>query len=309
MPLIVENAFLCGEDGLVQSGDQIWFHFQKYPWNLSCQKKNPGAGKHRRIIESRLRKGLPDPSDASLLSGTYHSGISPHIYSYYHLLTDLLPHLIAAPRNPVLVPEFMPQSFIEFLKHIQFDVMVIPQGTVQVERLYIPEMELPEWNSEKVKKIQTFFENFLPRKCYAYSKDSIPRNRIYVSRKQAVRRHLANETEFLPLLKKHNFRKIHLEQFSIREQVELFRKTSHVIAAHGAGLTNVLFAPADVRILEIRPELSSGQFCFEKMFSLGWPHSEYLVSPVKGKFEIPPKMLNKVLERWNNEDLSTFCCK
>ena len=308
MPLIVENAFLCGEDGLVQSGDQIWFHFQKYPWDLSCQEKNPGAGKHRRIIESRLRKGLPDPSDASLLSGTYHSGISPHIYSYYHLLTDLLPHLIAAPRNPVLVPEFMPQSFIEFLKQVKFEVKVLPQGTVQVERLYIPEMELPEWNYEKVKKIQTFFEDLLPRNCYENSTDSIPGNRIYVSRKQAVRRHLANEYEFLPLLKKHNFRKVYLEQFSIKEQVELFRKASHVIAAHGAGLTNVLFAPADVRILEIRPELSSGQFCFEKLFSLGWPNSEFLVSPVKGKFEIPPEMLNEVLERWNNEDLSPDSC-
>ena len=110
MTLTVENAFLCGEDGLVQSGDQIWFHFQKYPWNLSCQEKNPGPGKHRRIIESRLKKGLPDHSNASLLTGTYHSGISPHIYSYYHLLTDLLPHLIETPRNPVLVPEFMPPS-------------------------------------------------------------------------------------------------------------------------------------------------------------------------------------------------------
>ena len=157
MPLIVKNAFLCGTDGLVQSGDQIWFHFQKYPWDLSCQEKNPGPGKHRRIIESRLRKGLPDTSDASLLSGTYHSGISPHIYSYYHLLTDLLPHLIDAPRNPVLVPEFMPQSFIEFLKQAQFEVKILPKGTVKVELLYIPAMDLPEWNSEKVKKIQTFF--------------------------------------------------------------------------------------------------------------------------------------------------------
>ena len=308
MPLILENAFLCGADGLVQSGDQIWFHFQKYPWDLSCQEKNPGAGKHRRIIESRLRKGLPEPSDASLLSGTYHSGISPHIYSYYHLLTDLLPHLIEAPRNPVLVPEFMPQSFIEFLKQAQFEVKILPKGTVKVELLYIPEMDLPEWNSEKVKKIQTFFENLLPRNFQAGSNGSIPLNRIYVSRKLAVRRHLSNEDEFMPLLKKHNFRKVYLEKMTIMEQVELFRTASHVIAAHGAGLTNVLFAPAEARILEIRPELSSGQFCFEKLFSLGWPNSEFLVSPVKGKFEIPPEMLNEVLERWNNEDLSPDSC-
>ena len=119
---------------------------------------------------------------------------------------------------------------------------------------------------------------------------------------------MANEYEFLPLLKKHKFRKVYLEQFSIREQVELFRTASHVIAAHGAGLTNVLFAPTDVRILEIRPELSSGQFCFEKLFSLGWPNSEVLVSPIKGKFELPPEMLNEVLERWSSENLSPDFC-
>ena len=92
------------------------------------------------------------------------------------------------------------------------------------------------------------------------------------------------------------------------EQVELFRTASHVIAAHGAGLTNVLFAHAEAKILEIRPELSSGQFCFEKLFSLGWPNSEFLVSTVKGKFEIPPEMLKEILERWNSEDFSLDSC-
>ena len=202
MNLIVENAFLCGTDGLVQSGDQIWYHFQKYQWDLSCQEKTPGVGKHRRIIESRIKKGLPNTSDASLLSGTYHLGISPHIYSYYHLLPDLLPHLIDAPKNPVLVPEFMPRSFIQFLKQAKFEVKILPKRTVKVELLYIPEMDLPEWNYEKVKKIQTFFENLLPRNSHDESNDSIPLNRIYVSRKQAVRRHLSNEEEFMPLLTK-----------------------------------------------------------------------------------------------------------
>ena len=116
MSLKLENVLLCGADGLVQSGQNIWFHFQKYPWDLTCPENNPGPGKHRRIIESRLRKGLPDPSGSASLPGTYHSGISPHIYSYYHLFADLLPHLIDTPRYPVLVPEFMPKSFIEFLK-------------------------------------------------------------------------------------------------------------------------------------------------------------------------------------------------
>jgi Capsular polysaccharide biosynthesis protein len=260
MPLIVENGFLFGADGLVQSGDQIWFHFQKYPWDLSCQEKNPGAGMHRRIIESRLRKGLHGTSKAPFLQGTYHLGISPHIYSYYHLMTDLLPHLIDKPRNPVLVPKFMPQSFIEFLKQAKFEVKILPKKTIIVELLCIPEMNLPEWDSNKVKKIQTFFKNLITKNDYEGFNDATPLNRIYISRKLAVKRHLTNEEEFLPLLKKHKFRRVYLEEMSIMEQFILFSKASHIIAAHGAGLTNVLFAPTDVRILEIRPELSSGQF-------------------------------------------------
>ena len=110
-------------------------------------------------------------------------------------------------------------------------------------------MAMPEWNFEKVKKIQTFFENLLPKNPHTGSTCAIPVNRIYVSRKLAGKRHLSNEDEFLPLLKKYKFRKVYLEKMTIIEQVDLFRKASHVIAAHGAGLTNILFAPADDRML------------------------------------------------------------
>ena len=154
---------------------------------------------------------------------------------------------------------------------------------------------------EKVHKIQTFFEKFLPQKSLTNSLNLKSKKRIYISRKLAVKRHLTNENQFLPLLKKHKFRKVYLEKLSILEQVELFRSASHIIAAHGAGLTNVLFAPADVKILEVRPLLSSGQFCFENLFSLGWPRSEFLVPPQSGKFTLPLELLNEVLTRWHDE--------
>ena len=115
MTLILQNVLLSAADGLVQSGSQIWFHFQKYPWDLSRAELNPGTGEHRRHIEARLTQGLAESTGARVLSGTYHLGISPHIYSYYHLLTDLLPHLIESPQYPILVPEFMPASFTDFL--------------------------------------------------------------------------------------------------------------------------------------------------------------------------------------------------
>ena len=127
------------------------------------------------------------------------------------------------------------------------------------------------------------------------------KKQIYVSRKLAVKRHLVNEEDFLGLLKKYKFRKVYLEQISVREQVDLFRSASHVIAAHGAGLTNILFAPADVKILEIRPLRTSGQFCFENLFSLCWSNNEFFVPPKSGIFFLPLDALEGVLLRWQNE--------
>jgi hypothetical protein len=301
MPLILEDALLSAADGLVQSGSKIWFHFQKYPWDLALQEQNPGVGEHRRHIETRLTQGLPDPKLAHVLSGTYHLGISPHIYSYYHLLADLLPHLITSQKFPVLVPEFMPTQFIDFLKEAEFEVQVLSPGIFIVERLLIPKMNIPDWNSEKVKLIQDFLKKIVPIKSLPNFQSSYPEKRIYVSRKLAVKRHLSNEDEFLPLLKKHKFRKIYLEHLIVPEQVQLFRSASHVIAAHGAGLINILFAPADVKILEIRPVITSGQFCFENLFSLGWPGSEHLVPPRSGEFALPLELLDEILERWQGE--------
>ena len=298
MQLILENALLSADDGLVQLGDHIWFHFQKFPWHLSNSGRNPAAGEHRRHIETRLSQGLADPANARVLNGTYHLGISPHIYSYYHLLTDLLPHLIDAPRFPVLLPEFMPVGFRDFLREAGFEVQVLGADIFQVEKLIIPDMKTPDWNVAKIEKIRTFVDNLYPQ--LSSDKSNVPK-KIYVSRKLTVKRHLANEEDFLGLLKEHKFRKVYLEQMSIREQVELFRSASHVIAAHGAGLTNVLFAPADVKILEIRPLRTSGQFCFENLFSLGWSNNEFFVPPKSGIFFLPLDALEGVLLRWQNE--------
>jgi capsular polysaccharide biosynthesis protein len=303
MQLILENALLSADDGLVQSGNKIWFHFQKFPWYLSNLGKNSVTGEHRRHIEARLNQGLADPANARVLNGTYHLGISPHIYSYYHLLTDLLPHLIDAPKIPVLVPEFMPVAFRDFLREAGFEVQVLGTGIFQVEKLIIPDMKTPDWNVAKIKKIRTFVDNLYPQ---LSSDKSNFKKQIYVSRKLAGRRHLANEQEFLGLLKKHKFRKVYLEQMSVREQVELFRSASHVIAAHGAGLTNVLFSPADVKILEIRPLRTSGQFCFEKLFSLGWSNNEFYVPPKSGNFFLPLDALEGFLLRWQNEECVSY---
>jgi len=178
MSLILENVLLSAEDGLVQSGDQLLFHFQKYRWELSNVENNPTFGERHRIIHSRLSQGLPDRTKALKLNGTFHLGISPHIYSYYHLLTDLLSHLIDKPKHPVLVPRFIPVEFVKFLTEIGFKVNVLPPGIFQIEKLFIPEINKNDWNKKKVKKIQTFINKIFPLESTFLNLNSISKKKF-----------------------------------------------------------------------------------------------------------------------------------
>jgi capsular polysaccharide biosynthesis protein len=51
----------------------------------------------------------------------------------------------------------------------------------------------------------------------------------------------------------HGFTEVCLEDLSFLEQVKLFSSASHVVAAHGSGLTNVLFAK-DLKVIELFSE-------------------------------------------------------
>jgi capsular polysaccharide biosynthesis protein len=66
--------------------------------------------------------------------------------------------------------------------------------------------------------------------------------RIFVSRKLASSRRILNEEEIFELLQHHHFHSVCLEEMSFNEQLRLFARASHVIAAHGSGLTNLLFS-------------------------------------------------------------------
>lgn len=67
----------------------------------------------------------------------------------------------------------------------------------------------------------------------------LPR-RLYLSRRGVVSRGVSNEAEVLNLLAPDGFVLIQPETLSLAEQIALFRDATHVVAPHGASLTNLL---------------------------------------------------------------------
>jgi capsular polysaccharide biosynthesis protein len=75
--------------------------------------------------------------------------------------------------------------------------------------------------------------------------------RIYISRRTATKRRVVNEQELIDALGAIGIESIESETLSLTEQMRLFSEAELVVAAHGAGLTNILFAAPGTRVIEI----------------------------------------------------------
>lgn len=80
-----------------------------------------------------------------------------------------------------------------------------------------------------------------------------PPQRLYLSRRGVPTRQVANEAELLELLEPHGFVMVQCERLSLSEQIALFRGATHIVAPHGASLTNLLHARR-ARVLELFQE-------------------------------------------------------
>ena len=74
---------------------------------------------------------------------------------------------------------------------------------------------------------------------------------IYVSRADSPRRPMLNEDALAARLEDLGFEIVVLGQLGFREQVATFSQSRTVVGPHGAGMTNLIFAPHGCRVLEL----------------------------------------------------------
>lgn len=82
-----------------------------------------------------------------------------------------------------------------------------------------------------------------------------PRRRLYVSRVNAHHRLLMNEQEVIELLRSADYEILECESMSIVGQARAFAEASHIIAPHGAGLTNIIHAGSETSLCELQMDL------------------------------------------------------
>lgn len=91
--------------------------------------------------------------------------------------------------------------------------------------------------------------------------------RIYISRsnpEKDVGRKVQNESELVAMLARHGFKTIYMEKFSFLEQISIANSAKFIVASHGAGITNVMFAKENSHLLEL-VNYKWGKTCFAQM--------------------------------------------
>jgi hypothetical protein len=176
--------------------------------------------------------------------------------NYYHWLHDIVGRLYLIlehlpPDVQFIVPPNLQPWQREMLQVVGIPadkLLELPRHEIwQVETLYFSPMnailgfDRPEANHWLR---QQFYRHF-------GIQPGTKTQRILISRAQARGRRLANQMSVHGYLRRYGFRSYCLEQMSLREKVTLFSQAEIVVAPHGAGLTNLLFAPEGTQVLEI----------------------------------------------------------
>jgi len=220
-----------------------------------------------RGIRGRERR---DYLDGLLISDLYLGG-------FFHWFCEILPKITALVdagvdlrERPVLVPECRDAEYVgESLAAYGLSPHVIRQAEyAAVERLtFVPRLT-PSGN------VRPAVMRRLAERMRAHA-DAVPgMRRIYVSRGKAAKRRLLNEAEILPLLDRHGFQVICMEELSLVDQVRLAASSQVIVGLHGAGLTHMLWMPPCSQVLEIRAAGDGTNNCYYGLASdLG--HSYY----------------------------------
>lgn len=199
--------------------------------------------------------------------------------SYYHTLIENVPRLYLLdgeeyrdfPEIKLLFssqPTKIEKYYLDKLLPENFKITVVKEEYIYlVENLIFPTF------------MNRRFSGYLPLEYLEYFRKKIlpqrPRNkvnRIFISRstdrskliektlgigrdeQQRIGRgrYILNEEEVFDVLKKYGFKKYVLEELSIPDQILLFYDADCVVAAHGAGLSNIIFSH-QIKILELFP--------------------------------------------------------
>ena len=122
--------------------------------------------------------------------------------------------------------------------------------------------------------------------------------RILVLRKKSIARHIVVTKELLSLVDKYQLIPTVLEHLTVAQQINLFAHSELIVAPHGAGLSNLVFAKGSA-VIEIMPSDSVHPLYMQIASSSNCSYSMYVVKPTTSSHQqlvVDPLLLENLIE-------------
>lgn len=110
--------------------------------------------------------------------------------------------------------------------------------TARLPDVYAP---IPRWGIERVRAL------------FAPARGAAGAPRIYIRRGATPRRRVVNEDDVVAVLDRHGFVTVSMDAMTVAEQAAQFAAAEVVVGAHGAALTNLVFARPGTHVVELLP--------------------------------------------------------
>lgn len=88
-----------------------------------------------------------------------------------------------------------------------------------------------------------------------FRKNGSPRKNIYISRRYSINnnpRFIHDEEKIEKYYARRGYQIVYNEKLNFTQQVELYKNAKHIVGISGTGLVNILFAPDDCKLTELR---------------------------------------------------------
>lgn len=180
--------------------------------------------------------------------------------NYYHWTIETLPRIRSLERYAeangeypdLLVPADRPSWMDETIERIDYGGRVLgwSGGVAHVDRLVVP--VFPDPTPEECRWLR------MRMRGDDRGEGTEGGTHVFVSRADATVRRIKNTDEIRPVLEEYGFETYVLSELTIAEQIRLFSNADTVVAPHGAGLTNLVYAD-DAGVVELfgRKKLAS----------------------------------------------------
>lgn len=173
--------------------------------------------------------------------------------AYYHWMLDVLPCVQLLRQCGIKADKFVingrrlapfQYATLDSLGISKHQIIESHDGLhLQAKQLVIPKLTSglrPKWACQFLRR------ELMPD----YIRSTRKQKRIYISRANASKRRLLNETDVLAVLDQYGFVNIELERLPLEKQIELAASAEVIAGPHGSGFTNMIFSDPGTKIIE-----------------------------------------------------------